>query len=226
MGLTALGYPPFVTFFLANLTSNASWFIFGAALNTYIFQVTGSAQTVGIASFIYSLPFALFMLHAGLLADRFGSKRMVVLSLAGAGLAIAATGLLALGGFPLWSLVALGCVMSTFQTLGAPAFISIVNDLVPPRAISSGVALTFLGFNVGRIIGGIIGGLLLATLSADIVVVGGADDHRRGGDAERPGPADQPPAGVGDRGAHDGPLDDAAADRGRVVRPPTTRRSG
>ena len=169
MGLTALGYPPFVTFFSANLTSNASWFIFGAALNTYIFQVTGSAQTVGIASFIYSLPFALFMLHAGLLADRFGSKRMVVISLAGAGLAIMGTGVLALGGAPLWALVALGCVMSTFQTLGAPAFISIVNDLVPPRAISSGVALTFLGFNVGRILGGIVGGVLLAVLGTDIV---------------------------------------------------------
>ena len=169
MGLTALGYPAFVTFFVANLTSNASWFIFGAALNTYILAVTGSAQAVGVASFVYSLPFALFMLHAGLMADRFGSKSMVVLSLAGAGAAIVATGLLALAGWPLWVLVAFGCLMSTFQTLGAPAFISIVNDLVPPRAISSGVALTFLGFNVGRIVGGIIGGLLLAVLGTDIV---------------------------------------------------------
>ena len=185
MGLTALGYPPFVTFFVANLTSNASWFIFGAALNTYILaRSPGRPRTVGIASFVYSLPFALFMLHAGLLADRFGSKSMVVLSLAGAGAAIVATGILALARWPLWVLVALGCVMSTFQTLGAPAFISIVNDLVPPRAISSGVALTFLGFNVGRIIGGIVGGILLAVLSADIVTVGGADDRRRGGDAE------------------------------------------
>jgi MFS family permease len=170
MGLTALGFPPFVTFLGANLVSNASWFIFGAALNTYILAVTGSAETVGIASFAYSLPFALFMLHAGLLADRFGSKVMVVLSLAGAGAAIVATGVLALGSWPLWVLVAFGCVMSTFQTLGAPAFISIVNDLVPPRAVSSGVALTFLGFNVGRILGGIIGGVLLAALGADIVV--------------------------------------------------------
>ena len=169
MGLTALGYPPFVTFLVANLTSNASWFIFGAALNTYILAVSGSAQTVGVASFLYSLPFAIFMLHAGLLADRFGSKVLVVLSLAGAGSAIVATGLLALAGWPLWVLIALGCVMSTFQTLGAPAFISIVNDLVPPRALSSGVALTFLGFNVGRILGGIVGGLLLAILGADIV---------------------------------------------------------
>lgn len=170
MGLTALGFPAFVTFLGANLVSNASWFIFGAALNTYILAVTGSAQTVGIASFVYSLPFALFMLHAGLAADRFGSKVMVVVSLAAAGLAIIATGAAALASWPLWVLVAFGCVMSTFQTLGAPAFISIVNDLVPPRAVSSGVALTFLGFNVGRILGGIVGGVLLAALGADIVV--------------------------------------------------------
>lgn len=170
MGLTALGFPPFVTFLGANLVSNASWFIFGAALNTYILAVTGSAEAVGIASFVYSLPFAVFMLHAGLLADRFGSKAMVVLSLAGAGAAIVATGVFALASWPLWVLVAFGCLMSTFQTLGSPAFISIVNDLVPPRAVSSGVALTFLGFNVGRILGGIVGGVLLAALGADIVV--------------------------------------------------------
>jgi MFS family permease len=95
---------------------------------------------------------------------------MVVLSLAGAGVAIVAAGIAGLGGWPLWTLVALGCVMSTFQALGSPAYISIVNDLVPPRAVSSGVALTFLGFNVGRILGGLIGGVLLASLGADIVV--------------------------------------------------------
>ena len=220
MGLTALGYPPFVTFFVANLTSNASWFIFGAALNTYILAVTGSAQTVGIASFVYSLPFALFMLHAGLMADRFGSKVMVVLSLAGAGAAIVATGLLALAGWPLWVLVALGCVMSTFQTLGAPAFISIVNDLVPPRAISSGVALTFLGFNVGRILGGIIGGVLLAVLGTDIVTAAALTIIVAGVMQSRAGPADRSPAGPREHGTDDGPLDDAPVDRGRLIRAP------
>ena len=217
MGLTALGYPPFVTFFLANLTSNASWFIFGAALNTYILAVTGSAQTVGIASFVYSLPFALFMLHAGLMADRFGSKRMVVLSLAGAGAAIVATGLLALAGWPLWVLVALGCVMSTFQTLGAPAFISIVNDLVPPRAISSGVALTFLGFNVGRIVGGIIGGILLAVLGTDIVTAAALTIIVAGVMQSVPSLPISRLRVHETHGANDGPLDDAPVDRGRLL---------
>ena len=77
VGLTALGYPAYVTFLSANLVSNASWFVYAAALNTYILAVTGSAQDVGFASFVYSLPGALFMLHAGLLTDRYGAKRLV-----------------------------------------------------------------------------------------------------------------------------------------------------
>ena len=59
--------------------------------------------------------------------------------------------------------------MGMLQTLGSPGFISIVNDLVPARAISSAVALTFLGFNFGRIVGGIAAGILLVALSPDLV---------------------------------------------------------
>src|SRR6476469_176349 len=47
LGLPALPFPPFRIFFLANLSSNASWFIFSASLNTYILQLTGSAADVG-----------------------------------------------------------------------------------------------------------------------------------------------------------------------------------
>jgi MFS family permease len=173
LGLTALVYAPFQVFFAANLLSNASWFIFSAALNTYILAVSGSAATVGFASFIYSLPSALFMLHAGILTDRFGSKQLVVISMFTGGLFIIAVGSLAIWSSPLWIILAFAFLMGTMQTLGTPGFISIVNDLVPPRAISSAVALTFLGFNVGRITGGIAAGILLASLGTDVRVSAG-----------------------------------------------------
>ena len=172
-GLTALVYAPFRVFFTANLASNASWFIFSAALNTYILQVTGSAGTVGFASFIYSLPSALFMLHAGILTDRFGARRMVALSLAGSGVTVLGIGVLAISSAALWILLAVAFAMGFIQTLGAPGFISIVNDLVPPRAISSAVALTFLGFNVGRIMGGVAAGVLLAAFGTDAGIAAG-----------------------------------------------------
>jgi len=168
LGLTALVYLPFRVFFSANLISNASWFIFDSAINTYVLQVTGSAGMVGLAAFIYTLPGALFMLHAGILTDRFGARRLVVIALGGGGLLILFIGLLATWGSPLWIVLGLAFCMGILQTLGTPGFISIVNDLVPPRAISSAVALTFLGFNVGRIAGGIAAGFLLAAFGADI----------------------------------------------------------
>jgi MFS family permease len=167
LGLTALMFPPFRIFFVANLASNASWFIFSAALNTYILQLTGSAAEVGFASFIYSLPSALFMLHAGILTDRFGAKRLVAISLFTSGIATILLGFLAASATPLTVMLALAFVMGILQTLGSPGFISIVNDLVPTRAISSAVALTFLGFNFGRIAGGILAGILLVALGAD-----------------------------------------------------------
>jgi predicted MFS family arabinose efflux permease len=40
---------------------------------------------------------------------------------------------------------------------------SIVNDLVPPSAVSSATVLNFLHMNVSRIIGGLLSGLILAT---------------------------------------------------------------
>jgi MFS family permease len=169
LGLLALIFPPFRIFFVANLASNASWFIFSAALNTYILQLTGSAADVGFASFVYSLPSALFMLHAGLLTDRFGAKRLVAISLFASGVACVALGAMAAAAISMTALLGVAFVMGVLQTLGSPGFISIVNDLVPTRAISSAVALTFLGFNFGRIAGGIAAGILLVVLSQDIV---------------------------------------------------------
>lgn len=173
LGLTALAYGPFRIYFAANLFSNASWFIFSAGLNTYILQITGSAGTVGLASFIYSLPSALFMLHAGILTDRFGARRLVVFALAGGGTCVLGVGALALAGMPLPLILAFGFVLGIMQTLGSPGFISIVNDLVPRSAISSGVALTFLGFNVGRITGGVGAGILLLAFGPDVIQAAG-----------------------------------------------------
>ena len=54
------------------------------------------------------------------------------------------------------------------ETIGSPATMAIVNDLVPPSAVSSATALNFLHMNVARIIGGLLGGLILATLPTPV----------------------------------------------------------
>ena len=163
LGLNALGFSPFRIFFVSNFLSNSSMFVFNAGLGWYVLTVTGSPAAVGLAFFVNGLPWLLLMAHAGLLTDRYGPKPLVAISYALTGAAMLAMALLALApGTPLPAVVAIAFFVGAFQTIGAPGFISIVNELVPPGAVSSGVALNFLGISVGRIAGGIIGGLLIA----------------------------------------------------------------
>jgi MFS family permease len=163
LGLHALAHGAFRRFFAANFFTNASWFVYNAAFGWLVLTLTGSPATVGFAYFISGLPFLLLTLHAGLLTDRVGARPLIVLSFVLTGGFMFALGALALvPGAPLPLVIGLAFLAGCTQTLGGPAYIAIVNDLVPSSAVSSGVALTFLGFNIGRISGGLLGGILVA----------------------------------------------------------------
>jgi MFS family permease len=162
LGLNALGYSPFRIFFVSNFLSNSSMFVFNAGLGWYVLTVTDSPAAVGFAFFVNGLPWLLLMAHAGLLTDRYGPKPLVAISYALTGTAMLCMALLALTPEPPLALViALAFLVGTFMTIGAPGFISIVNELVPAGAVSSAVSLNFLGISVGRVAGGILGGLLI-----------------------------------------------------------------
>lgn len=163
LGLPAFGYGPFRMYFLANLLSNAGIFVFMASFGWFVQTTTGSAAMVGLASGILGLPWLLLMLHAGLLTDRLGARPLLAVSLAGGGVVMGLVGYVALQPDPSLALVlALAFAMGIVMTVGAPGSVSIVNELVPPAALSSAVSATFLLINVARIIGGAAAGLLLA----------------------------------------------------------------
>ncbi len=171
-GFNALGYRAFRTFFFANFVGNSSWFVFNAGFGWLVLVMTGSAATVGLAFFVSGLPAMLLTLHAGLLTDRLGARPLVVASFALTGSVMIAFGLLALAfPLPLWAVLLFALAQGASMTLGAPGYVSIVNDLVPPGAVSSAVALNFVGISVGRIAGGLIGGLLVATFPAPWAVI-------------------------------------------------------
>ena len=172
LGLDALGYGPFRTFFGASLVSNTASFVLSAGLSWTVLESTGSAASVGLVGFLYALPFALFTLHAGLLTDRFGSRRMVGVSLVGGGIVTLVLGALALVfPVPLLVLGVLALAIGAVSVLGSPGGISIVNDLVPRSVVPSAVALIFLDVNAGRIIGGLLAGLTLALWPSGVTML-------------------------------------------------------
>lgn len=163
LGLPAFSYGPFRVFFASSLFANIGIFLFMAAYGWFIQIETDSAAMVGLGSAIMGLPWLLLMLHAGMLTDRLGARRLIAGSFLGGGLVMALVAFVALLPEPSVPIV-LGAafLMGVLMTLGAPGSISIVGDLVPPAAVSSAVGLNFLLINGARIAGGLGAGWLLA----------------------------------------------------------------
>lgn len=175
VGWTALGYAPFRFFIAAMLASTSGNFVYYAALGWYVLAVTGSAAAVGFAFTASGLPILFLTPHAGVLTDRFGSRAMLLVSLGAMAVVTVVQAILAIGGAPPYALVVvLALALGIAQTIGAPASVAIVNELVPPPAVSSATALNFLHMNVARIFGGLMGGLLLAMTTPAIAFTAAA----------------------------------------------------
>jgi MFS family permease len=163
LGLPALSYGPFRVFFASSLLANVGIFLFMAAYGWFIQTETGSAALVGLGSAIMGLPWLLLMLHAGMLTDRLGARRLIAGSFLGGGTVMALVAFVALLPEPsVPAVLACAFLMGILMTVGAPGSISIVGDLVPPAAVSSAVGLNFLLINGARIAGGLSAGWLLA----------------------------------------------------------------
>jgi predicted MFS family arabinose efflux permease len=124
------------------------------------------AHTVGVAPAragvliaAYMLPFGLFQLLYGPLADRFGKLRVVGGSLV---FFTAATGLCA-AGFHLGELTAYRALTGTFAAATMPVSLALIGDLVPMKqrqqAIASFMGIAFLGQATSMTIGGSIAAL-------------------------------------------------------------------
>src|SRR5437773_6011064 len=162
-GWSALRYRPFQMLFGAMFAANTGGFIYVTALGWFVLGLTGSAGAVGLAYTANGVPQLLLTMHAGLLTDRLGARRMVAVGIGGAGAGMAVLGIVALLPNSPFALVLAGAALAGGgYALAGPGSISIVSDLVPPDAMSSAVALNLLEQSVARITGGLLGGLLLA----------------------------------------------------------------
>ncbi|MBN1963199.1 MAG: MFS transporter, partial [Anaerolineae bacterium] len=107
-----------------------------AYLSLFVLALGGTRAQIGLMSALSSLSAALLMLPGATAAERWGSRKQVVL-LSGKGVSHAATLLLALiplafSGPPAIALViALAVVRSAFANFGVPAWISLTADIVP-----------------------------------------------------------------------------------------------
>ncbi|MBC7976833.1 MAG: MFS transporter, partial [Myxococcales bacterium] len=126
----------------------------------------GSAS-VALVQAATALPTFLLALPAGVLADHYDRRRILIwcqLALAAAGAALAVLSYLNM--LSVGTIIGIAFVAGCAAALSGPAFQSIVPALVPPEDVRPAVALSSVSFNIARVIGPSIGGVLLATAGA------------------------------------------------------------
>lgn len=163
-----LRHTMFRSLWLAGVFSNVGTWIQSTATAWLMTSLTTSPLMVSLVQTAGTLPIFLLVLPAGALADLFNRRRLILFTQAWMLASAGALGLLtATGHIHPWTLLAFTTLLAFGAALNAPAWQSIIPDLVDPHEIPSAVALNSAGFNVARSVGPAAGGLIVGLYGVD-----------------------------------------------------------
>jgi len=128
-----------------------------------VFRTFSSPALGGFAVISHWLPFLLFSMHAGKLADHFDPRRVIQLGMALFMVVSITWGLLFLSGtLEIWHAVVLLSLHGIAGVLWSPASMLLLHDIVSPEELQSAVRLNATGRYLGMLLGPAVGsGLLL-----------------------------------------------------------------
>ena len=159
-------------FFSGQLVSLAGTWMQNVALAWLVIELSGSALAIGALAFWRFVPFTIFGLVAGVVADRIESRKLVMATQASAmvvSIALAVVTLTDTATLPIvYALAALGGVALAFD---APGRQSLTFQMVGPRELPNAVDLNSGLFNGSRVIGPAIAGLVIAAVGTGLCFV-------------------------------------------------------
>ncbi len=143
------------------LTSTVRWLEM-LAVGVFVFDLTGSAFLVALMTMLRMLPMALFGAFAGALAERLrrGPVLRITLALVAA-LSLVLAALAARGQLALWHVAAAAFATGVFWAMDNPFRRTLISDMVPARRLGSAMSLDVLANNGSRMVGPLLGGVLL-----------------------------------------------------------------
>jgi MFS family permease len=171
----ALRNPVFRRLWIASVISGTCVAAHDNAATWMMNTLTGSPFLISLISTMASLPFFLFTLLAGALADSVNRKKLVCVI--NAWLAAIAVALAILGWLHLLNpCLILICVffLGVGFAFNAPTWTSIVPQVVSDVELPSASTLSGLQFNISGIIGPALGGLLIPLIGANFVFAANA----------------------------------------------------
>ena len=131
-----------------------------------------SGSALGLVTAFQFLPFLLLSPYAGVLADRFPRRRLLVLTQSASGLLAGVLGFLTLSGHvQLWHVYVMALLLGMVSAIDTPVRQTFVGDLVGSDLLPNAVGLNSASFNAARMIGPGIAGLLVHWVGPGLVFV-------------------------------------------------------
>ncbi len=155
----------FGLYFAGNAASaSGSWF-HNLAASILVYRLTGSELLLGVLNFSQFAWILLLSPWAGAWADRFDRRKLLLIAELAALVFAATISVLAfVGAATTWSVIAVTLGIGVTSAISAPAQQAYVVALVPPRDLSTAIALNSMTFNIARAAGPALAALCIATL--------------------------------------------------------------
>lgn len=161
----AFGRRNFRLYFIGQTISSIGSWTQSLAVIWLVLEITNRSDRLGAATALQFLPMLLLGAPAGVLADKFDNRRILVATSTLSGLLAAAFGVLyAAGHITIWWIYALTLGLGLILALERPTMQAILYELAGPELLSSAVATNSTINSVSRLIGPAIAGALIATV--------------------------------------------------------------
>lgn len=166
-GFAPLKQRLFAVLWVATIVGNTGSFVRDVASAWLMTDLSSSPLAVSMVQAAATLPVFLLAIPAGVLADIFDRRKMLIaIQLLLAGVSVCLALLSVADMHTVASLVALTFLGGVGAALMGPTWQAIVPELVDRKELQAAVALNSLGVNIARAVGPALGGLLLASLGA------------------------------------------------------------
>lgn len=156
-------FPKFLLLWAGELISAIGGGLTSFGLGVYVFRQTGSAGSMALVTLLAFLPTLLLSVPAGVLADRYDRRLLMMLGDGCSALGIFCILLcMARGGAALWQICLGVFVSSTFSALLEPSYRATVTDLLTKEEYSKASGLVSLAGSARYLISPVLAGALLA----------------------------------------------------------------
>src|SRR5687768_603281 len=139
---------------IASVLSSLAGQIRNVATLYQVYDISGSAFKLGLTGFLETLPFIIFGLYAGAVADAFDRKKLLIATISLQLVPNLLLGLLTLtGAIQVWHIYTLGLVGAFVEVFNWPARAALIPRLVPPPLLMNAMVVNTMILQTSFMVG-------------------------------------------------------------------------